>query len=172
MKHRSRIRNKFLRERINNDVSIIKNEELAKIFHNFFNRIMKSQAWSTMMNQIQPIQMPLLKTIAKYENSRSILKFSRIKTFRACQEHDIPVNLVKSNKALSFDLYKTILISHCSVPIFPRTQQQMDAMPTYKRKDKSDIENYSPLSVLIILFKINERYIYERCIYERCVYER
>ena len=126
IKHRPRLRNKFLRERINNDGLIIKKEDLAKIFYNFSNSIVKrSQAWSTMMNRIQPIQMPLLKAIAKYENCPSILKFLRIRKFRSCQEHDIPVNLIKLNKALSFDLYTTISISPCSVLIFSKTQQQM-----------------------------------------------
>ena len=41
IKHRPRLRNKFLRERINNDDLIIKKEDLAKIFYNFSNSIIK-----------------------------------------------------------------------------------------------------------------------------------
>ena len=41
IKHRPRLRNKFLRERINNDDLIIKKEDLAKIFYNFSNSIVK-----------------------------------------------------------------------------------------------------------------------------------
>ena len=41
IKHRPRLRNKFLRERINNDGLIIKKEDLAKIFYNFSNSIVK-----------------------------------------------------------------------------------------------------------------------------------
>ena len=39
----------------------------------------------------------------------------------ACQEHDIPVKLIKSNKDLFFILYTTISVTHCSVEIFPQT---------------------------------------------------
>ena len=41
IEHRSRLHNKFLRERINNDGLITKKEDLAKIFYNFFNSIVK-----------------------------------------------------------------------------------------------------------------------------------
>ena len=41
---------------------------------------------------------------------------------KACQEHDIPVKLIKSNKDLFFlILYTTISVTPCSVLISPQT---------------------------------------------------
>ena len=40
---------------------------------------------------------------------------------KACQEHDIPVKLIKSNKDLFLILYTTISITHCSFQILPQT---------------------------------------------------
>ena len=37
-----------------------------------------------------------------------------------------------------------------------------DILPTHKKKDKSDIESYCPISILPTLFKI-----YERCMYDQ-----
>ena len=40
---------------------------------------------------------------------------------KACQEHDIPVKLIKSNKDLFLILYTTISMTPCSVLIFPQS---------------------------------------------------
>ena len=39
-----------------------------------------------------------------------------------------------------------------------------DILPTHKKKDKSDIENYRPISILPTLSKIYERWMY----YQMC----
>ena len=42
--------------------------------------------------------------------------------------------------------------------IFPSNVKAADILPTHKKKDKSDIENYRQISILPTLYKI-----YERC---------
>ena len=45
---------------------------------------------------------------------------------------------------------------------FPSNLKAADILPTHKKKDKSDIENYRPVSILPMLSKI-----YERCMYDQ-----
>ena len=45
---------------------------------------------------------------------------------------------------------------------FPSNLKAADILPTHKKKDKSDIENYHPISILLTLSKI-----YERCMYDQ-----
>ena len=45
---------------------------------------------------------------------------------------------------------------------FPSNLTTADILPTHKKKDKSDIANYRPISILPTLFKI-----YERCMYDQ-----
>ena len=45
---------------------------------------------------------------------------------------------------------------------FPTNLKVADVLPTHKKKDKSDIENYRPISILPTLSKI-----YERCVYDQ-----
>ena len=88
---------------------------------------------------------PLLKAIAKYENHPSILRIknyvqekdlyfsfefvdkpkvskelNKLDRKKACQELDIPIKLIRSNKDLILNLYTTNSITPCSVLIFPQ----------------------------------------------------
>ena len=81
---------------------------------------------------------------------------------KACQEHDIPVKLIKSNKdSFSHFIYHNFSNS-LSSSNFPSSLKAADILPTHKKKDKSDIGNYLPISILPTLSKI-----YERCMYDQ-----
>ena len=75
---------------------------------------------------------------------------------KACQEHDILVKLIKLNK----DLFSHFIYDNFNN--FPSNLKAADILPTHKNKDKSDIENYRPVSILPTLSKI-----YERCMYDQ-----
>ena len=81
---------------------------------------------------------------------------------KAYQEHDIPVKLFKSNK----DLFSHFIYYNFNNSLFssnfPSNLKAADIPPAYKKKDKSDIENYRPISILPTLSKI-----YERCMYDQ-----
>ena len=81
---------------------------------------------------------------------------------KACQEHDIPVKLIKSNK----DLFSHFIYHNFNNSLFssnfPSNLKAADILLTHKKKDKSVIENYRPISILPTLFKI-----YERCMYDQ-----
>ena len=74
----------------------------------------------------------------------------------ACQEHDIPVKLIKSNK----DLFSRFICRNSNYFLlssnFPSNLKAADI-----EKDKSGIENYRPISILPTLSKI-----YESCMYD------
>ena len=84
---------------------------------------------------------------------------------KACQEHDIPVKLIKLNKDLSSHFIYHNFNNSLFSSNFPSTLNAADILPTQKKKGKSDIENYRPISFLSTLSKI-----YERCMYEQ-IYE-
>ena len=48
-------------------------------------------------------------------------EINKLDSKKACQEHDIPVKLIKCNKDFFLILYITISIIPCSVLIFPQT---------------------------------------------------
>ena len=81
---------------------------------------------------------------------------------KTCQEHELPVKLIKSNK----DLFSHFMYHNFNNPLlssnFPSNLKAADILPTHKKKDKSDIENYRPISILPTLSKI-----YERCMYDQ-----
>ena len=74
---------------------------------------------------------------------------------KACQEHDIPVKLIKSNK----DLFSHFIYHNFNNSLFSSNflsnLKAADIMPTDQKKDKS-----RPISIFPTLSKI-----YERCMY-------
>ena len=177
---------------INKDGLITENEDLAKTFNIFFSIIVNKLGIEHVPDipNLSNIDDPILKAIAKYENHPSILRIknymkekdlnfsfefvdkpkiskeiNKLDGKKACQEHDIPVKLIKSNKDFFLILYTPISITPCSVLIFAQTKEAADILSAYKKKDKSDIENYRPISILRALSKI-----YERCMYmTKCI---
>ena len=175
---------------INKDGLITENKDLGKTFNNFFSNIVNNIGMEDVPgngSNLSNIDDPILKVIAKYENHPSILRIKKymkekylnfsfefvnkpkiskeinnLDDKRACQEHDIPVKLIKSNK----DLFSHFIYHNFNNSLFssnfPSNLKAADILPTHKKKDKSDIENYQPISILPTLSKI-----YERCMYDQ-----
>ena len=97
--------------------------------------------------------------IDKQKISKEINKLDEKKS---CQEHDIPVKLIKWNK----DLFSHFIYHNFNNSLFssnfPSNVKAADILPIHKKKDKSDIENYRPISILPTLSEI-----YERCMYDQ-----
>ena len=83
-------------------------------------------------------------------------KINKLDDKKACQEHDIPVKLVKSKIDLFYIPQFQLFSSN-----FPSNLKAPDVLPTHK-KEKSGIENYRPITILPTLSKI-----YERCTYDQ-----
>ena len=80
----------------------------------------------------------------------------------ACQEHDIPVKLIKSNKDLFSHFIYHNFNNSLFISNFPSNLKAAGILTTQKKKDKSHIENYRPISILPTLSKV-----YERCMYDQ-----
>ena len=87
---------------------------------------------------------------------------NKLDSKKARQEHDIPIKLIKSNKDIfSHFIYHNFNNSLCSSN-FHSNLKTADILPTHKKKEKPDNENYPPISILPMFSKI-----YERCIYDQ-----
>ena len=95
--------------------------------------------------------------VDKPKISREINKLDKKK---ACQEHGIPVKLIKLNKYLFSHLIYANFNNSLFSSNFSSNLKAVDILPTHKKKDKSDIESYRPISILPTLSKIYERYMY------------
>ena len=130
---------------------------------------------------------PILRAIETYKNHSSVLKikaFMRNRNLsfsfsyttkqniskalknldqkKACQGNDIPVKMIKfSDDIVSDFIYHNYNNSLFST-IFPSVLQKADISPIHKKKSKLDIENYRPVSILLVLSKI-----YERCMFDQ-----
>ena len=81
---------------------------------------------------------------------------------KASQATDIPVKIIKENKyVISFYVFHNFnnALSSCS---FSTALKYANAWPAFKKDDKTDKENYRPISILPNLSKVYERLMYDQ----------
>ena len=81
---------------------------------------------------------------------------------KASQATDIPVKIIKDNKdVVSFYVFHNFnnALSSCS---FPTSLKYADVRRAFKKDDKTDKENYRPISILPNLSKVYERLMYNQ----------
>ena len=128
---------------------------------------------------------PVLKAIRKYEKKTSIIKIkskmnnknmsrsfsfviketvlnvlSKLNSKKACQEGDIPVKIIKGN----LDIVSNFVYNTFNNSLFnsnlPSYLKNVNITPIFKIKDRADVENCRPVSILTKLSKVYERFMY------------
>ena len=78
----------------------------------------------------------------------------------ACQESDIPVKIIKQNLGIVSNFVYNNQNNSLFRSIFPSYLKNANITPIFKKKDRANVENYRPVSILPNLSKV-----YERCMY-------
>ena len=79
---------------------------------------------------------------------------------KACQESDIPVKIIKENLDIVSNFVYNNFNNSLFSSNFPSYLKNANITPIFKKKDRANIENYRPVSILHNLSKV-----YERCMY-------
>ena len=79
---------------------------------------------------------------------------------KACQESDIPVKIIKENLYVVSNFVYNNFNNSLFSSKFPPYLQNANITPIFKKKDRVNVENYRPVSILPNLSKV-----YERCMY-------
>ena len=177
---------------IDNEVTLSNDEEIAETFNKYFCNIAKNlslpESPSIKEPSIELFTDPVILALEKYKDHPSITsiknkmtsmdnpKFSfrfvslnetlngvnKLNRKKASQATDIPVKIIKENKdVISFYVFHNFnnALSSCS---FPTALKYADVRPAFKKDDKTDKENYRPISILPNLSKVYERLMYDQ----------
>ena len=98
-------------------------------------------------------------SISKAEIEKEILNLDSSK---ACQDCDIPTKVIKSNSDIFTDALYSEFNRSLETSIFPPSMKLADVTTVHKKSNRSEKENYRPVSILPNLSKV-----FERCIYNR-----
>ena len=81
---------------------------------------------------------------------------------KACQESDIPMKIMKDN----IDIFSEFAFHNLNNSIFdatfPSELKNADVILVFKKKDRNNVENYRPVSILPNLSKIHGRCLYDQ----------
>ena len=90
-----------------------------------------------------------------------VKELNKLKSKKASQKTDIPIEIIKENVDISHFLYHNFNNS-LSCSAFPTGMKYEDVTPIHKKDDKTDKTNYRPISILPNLIKVYERLIYSQ----------
>ena len=85
-------------------------------------------------------------------------ELQKLKSKKACQGSDIAVKIIKENIDIITDFICNNFNNSLFSSYFPSNLRNADITPVLKKKDRENVENYRPVTILPVLSKV-----YERC---------
>ena len=159
--------------------------ELSQVFSNFFSKAVEQLKIPSISNFMHnEINCSLKEALSYFENHPGIVNIKRkgfdtsftfretnsnevfklIKTLninKACQNADIPAEIIKSNA----DLFASYIIRNLNYCLekgeFPCVFKHADIAPVHKKKEKTDKANYRLIIILPNISKIYKKIIYQ-----------
>ena len=152
-----------------NNTLITREEDIANTLNNHYVRV-----GQTLCNALPNININVESYLKKQPSiinsmfvsptdETEILNITRGLTNKKSRgDDDIPQNLLKATIYSILTPLKNIINSSLSSGIFPDKLKIAKVIPIYKKDDKSDPNNYRPVSILSCISKIFEKIIYNR----------
>ena len=97
-----------------------------------------------------------LKTVSQRDIEKEILKLNLAK---ASQDLDIPTKIIKKNADTFSDILFKEFNKSLEIGKFPSCLKMTNVTPVYRKENRSDKDNYRPVSILLNLSNIFERYL-------------
>ena len=87
---------------------------------------------------------------------------------KTCQLKDIPTKIIRMNSDI-FANFTCLHFNYCiDIGDYPQEFKNADIIPVHKKKEKSDKNNYRPVSILPNLSKIYEEIMYNQLFTINC----
>ena len=87
-------------------------------------------------------------------------KLRKLNLKKACQESDISINIIKDNLDIVFNFVYSNFNNSLFGSNFPSYLKNGNITPIFLKSDRTNVENYLPVSILPNISRV-----YERCIY-------
>ena len=182
----------FSNKVINNEkITLIENEEvisddqsIANKFSNFYASVVENLGIENENMKLNDEDIetvvenfknhPSILKIKEHYNSDSKFSFSPVNVTdvlkeidaldasKAHQERDIPVKILKKNRDIFADFIKKDFNYGILNDMFPNHLKESEVKPVFKKKSRTEVENYRPVSILPTISKIYERLIHKQ----------
>ena len=180
--------NKFINNEritlIENDEVISDDQKIANTFSNFYASVVENLGIDNENMKLSDENIDSL--VDKFKNHPSILKIKQhynsenkfsfspvniddvekeidgLDASKAHQENDIPVKILKENRDIFGDFIKKDFNFGLLNDIFPNFLKNAEVKPNFKKKSRTEVENYRPVSILPTISKIYERLIHKQ----------
>ena len=97
------------------------------------------------------------------DRKKIVNELQKLKSKKACQGSDIPVKIIKENIIIITDFFQNNFNNSLfNLSYFPSNLKNANIAPVFLKKDRENVGNYRPVSILPVLSKD-----YERCMYDQ-----
>ena len=134
-------------------IDVAEPETIANAFNSYFNRIPVTLR-DNMNNNLTAVESYLDDQIPESDNFRqtSILEITKIikKNFKSNNVgwDNIPTNILKTNGMTLAPILSNLINKSLPQGLFPQSLNRAKILPIFKSKDKLNIANYRPISIL------------------------
>jgi hypothetical protein len=140
--------------------------EIATIFNNYFSTVSYSDAPSLSPSRLpvggrSPVQSLFLAPVTLSELKETILS---LKSKKSTGIDEISSTLLKAIYPSILDPLVYLINTSMSSGVFPDIYKIARVIPIFKSGDKSDVNNYRPISLLCTISKVIEKVIYSRLV--------
>ena len=174
---------------IENNEIISQDQEVCHVFNKYFSNIVRELNIPEIHRFPVNIKDPVMEAVLGYQNHPSVVaikkemencptgakfyfqhvsakkvqnELNNLDSKKACQANDIPTKLIKDN----IDIFNNLILKDFNRSLdkclFPADLKNAEVVPVFKKGDKTNKENYRPVSILSNISKV-----YERCIYDQ-----
>ena len=136
----------------------------VNLFHTFRTPFLK--------NTSGRLPLPIRDKISKLDNpnfyfeytffDQTLKELEKLDPKKTSQLDDIPLKVIKENEDIVAFFIHRNFSNLLSSSTFPTALKYADVKPVFKKDDKTDTENYRPISILPTLSKLYERLIYNQ----------
>ena len=136
-----------------NGIIINEPEVIASSFNSYFNSIPTTLS-NTINNDILTFENYFVDQIPEAENFQpssipEITKiFTNLKQSNSVGWDNIPRTILKSNINILAPILSNLINKSLAMGLFPKSLKRAKILPIFKNKDKLDITNYRPISIV------------------------
>ena len=95
------------------------------------------------------------------DKKKTINELEKLKSRKACQGSDITVKIIKEDINIITDFIYNNFSNSLFSSYFSSNVKNADTAPAFKEKNRENVENYRPVSILPVLSEVNESCMYD-----------
>ena len=174
----SKVSDNERRTLIEGEKVVSEDRKVTETFKSYFETVVKNLGINTKFMSEEHISNESVNNIIrKFQKHPSLIKIISLSAVevqdvdreidsldasKAIQQNDVPVKITKANRDIFYEFIMHSFNEGISTARFPHILKSAEVKLVFKKKSRIDQENYRPVSILPVIYKIFERLFFKQ----------